>query len=180
MRLGAITAAEWASAMAATRAEQAERELQRRLFSAAPPIVSEDCTYAGIAIRTHDDRGRLDSDTVSALRTLPNMNRLNYARVRLKRCAHCGRRFIGDWSRRGCSKACVDAIQAAKLAAVTIGRALAKKAKSAFPHKPPFSVTRQVRCDECRKPIAGRERDRRHNYCSAACRQTAYRMRRAG
>jgi hypothetical protein len=108
--------------------------------------------------------------------------------LRLKRCAVCNRRFIGHFSRRLCSTTCQS-----KAAATRLARHRAKRREpyaSAKPREgrdgielPPLPSGISWRdeelyqeCPECergfdRQRITGR-------YCSAACRQKAYRKRR--
>jgi hypothetical protein len=93
---------------------------------------------------------------------------------RLHTCKTCSRDFLGSPSARYCSPECRKPAQMAAAAKQEAQRAEGRREEMA----------RHGFCGCCGKPLRERKRlrevDVRPNYCSNACRQRAYRQRKAG
>ena len=118
----------------------------------------------GVRIEAADCAGRLSPD---ALRDLGIG-----ARSRIKRCQHCGAYYLGDWKSVTCSVACRDARQ---LAAHLDRQRKKRTADKARRKSPGFAGDCEVRCQHCGDLFVSIRRSAR--YCSAACKQSAYRSR---
>ncbi|MBV8402374.1 MAG: hypothetical protein JOZ17_27185 [Acetobacteraceae bacterium] len=137
-----------------------------------------DGLFAGaVRVCASDGCGRLDRDTAEAL-GLSGHDRLH-------QCVTCGRGFIGFHARKACSDECAKQRtqwhfdrEKAKNAE---RRRLAEEAKAAARAAYSGRAAGHSRptCEECFQPIPARKRCSRQ-YCSNACRQSAYRARKSG
>lgn len=123
--------------------------------------------YKGRPVKAIDSHGRISLDSCLNIEMLPSECR----HLRITQCAICGGYFVGHFAAKTCSSVCSKELHNRR-----VSENNAKRNELVLEH------IKAVKCYSCGGLIADRKRryysdtdTGKHNYCSAKCRQSAYR-----